>query len=115
LSFSPVDFTDRSERLLQLANQAVLSHRSYFSKSSFSHDSGWESVVCLEIVGEAYERMLAPVKDAVTVAYCHSGYGCRYEYEEEADDDMAVANWRGVERGWSVGPARCHPASFDVA
>jgi hypothetical protein len=53
----------------------------------------------LKIEGKVYEQKLVPVTDATTIASIDSGYGRKYEYEEEeGDDDMTVGYWRVVER-----------------
>jgi hypothetical protein len=53
----------------------------------------------LKIEGKVYEQKLVPVTDATTIASIDSGFGRKYEYEEEeGDDDMTVGYWRVVER-----------------
>jgi hypothetical protein len=54
--------------------------------------------VRLKIEDKVYEQKLVPVTDAATIASIDSGFARKYDYEEEADDDMIVGYWRVVER-----------------
>ncbi len=54
--------------------------------------------VRLKIKDKVYEQKLVPVADATTIASIDSGFVRKYEYEEEADEDMTVGYWHVVER-----------------
>ena len=58
--------------------------------------------VRLKIKGRVYEQKLVPVTDPTMTAAIDSGFIRKYEYEEEAgeevDEDMTIGYWRVVER-----------------
>ncbi len=54
--------------------------------------------VRLKIKDKVYEQKLVPVTDATTIASIDSGFVRKYEYEEEADEDMTVGYWHVIER-----------------
>ena len=54
--------------------------------------------VRLKIADRVYEQKLVPITDPVTIASIDSGFERKYEYEDEADDDMTVGYWHVVER-----------------
>ena len=54
--------------------------------------------VRLKIKDKIYKQKLVPITDATTIASIDSGFVRKYEYEEEADEDMTVGYWHVVER-----------------
>ncbi len=68
------------------------------NKKSWVANVARDPNVRLKIGGKVYEQKLVPVTDAATIASINSGFSRKYEYEEEADDDMTVGYWHVVER-----------------